>query len=111
MVQNLDLFVVCRKYKSDIIDEILEHLQDDDMNGNNGDEYLWECSKAKGFKTNLEFMEDLLKSSEYTKVEDLVCLFMNTLIDKDYYYKDYEIKIYHIDDNRTAVAVMTEGMD
>ena len=32
------------------IDEILEHLQDDDMNGNNGDEYLWECSKAKGFK-------------------------------------------------------------
>lgn len=111
MTQILELFVINRKYKSDIIDEILKHLQDDDMLGYNGDECLWECSKAKGFKTNIEFMEDLLNTSEYTDVTDLVCLFLDTLIDNDSYYINYELKIYHIDDNKTAVAVVIEGED
>lgn len=56
-------------------------------------------------------MEDLLNTSEYTDVTDLVCLFLNTLVNKDCYYIDYELKICHIDDNKTAVAVVIEGND
>lgn len=111
MINNLELFTVIEGNKQNIIMEILNNLQDDDMNGNNGSEYLWECSKKLNFKTNLEYMEYILNKSDFNEVGDLIGLFLKTLCQLDSFYKNYEFKTMWIDNTKKAVAIITECAD
>ena len=45
-----------------IIEKLFWNL-DEDMNGNNGEEYLWDKAKAKGFDSNLRYITQLYEDT------------------------------------------------
>ena len=69
----------------------LTDLQDEDLNGNNGEGYLWEDSKKANCKTNLEYLMKVCLDSDKTDVEDLAHLYCKTWLDHDYYYTNYQV--------------------
>ena len=59
-------------------------MEDEDFNGNNGPDYLWE--EAKGFECNLDYVLDQIKDCK--SVTEYVVMFLEFLT-KDHYYEDY----------------------
>jgi len=60
---------------------------DDDFNGNNGENYLWDV--AKKFDTNLEYCINEIKNmaSQKSMVEKFVVMWLS----EDHYYGHYEV--------------------
>ena len=54
---------------------------DEDFNGNNGEEYLWEVAKEKGFENNADYLTDKVLKG-ITKDEPLTCQQVQKLIDE-----------------------------
>ena len=77
---------------------------DDDMNGNNGDEYLWEVAKEKGYENNAEYLADLvLNNPTYKTVsEKLEAFAKEFFVSNDYYYKGYELE--HLEDGDDIIV-------
>lgn len=61
---------------------------DNDLNGENGEEYLWYETEEKGYKSNIEWLLDQIKhiENDETKVD----MFLNLWFKHDDYYQDYE---------------------
>lgn len=103
---------VTKKDISDIFYKLATH--DDDFNGNNGDEYLWEEAENNGFETNCDYLVHTLlkdipedKILEYGEVRKLLDKFFDGWTYNDSYYDglDFDFE----DENNilfVAVAVM-----
>ena len=62
---------------------------DEDFNGNNGPEYLWE--DAEGFETNADYCWSIAEKEKTPRlmIEKFISLWMG----KDSYYADYSVEI------------------
>lgn len=87
----------------------LSNFEDEDFNGNNGKEYLWE--NAKGFKSNKEYVIDLLyrhyKNSDIKDINILhsLCTQYFYYLFSDYnYYIDYKFKVDNEQDNEVVIT-------
>ena len=67
--------------------------QDDDFNGNNGDEYLWDSAEENGFESNEDYLTDrVLKNIEpnqelsLQEVGKLIDEFLSEWTGNDNYY-------------------------
>ena len=69
----------------------LTDLQDEDLNGNNGEGYLWEDSKKANCETNLDYLVKVCMDSDKTDVEDLARLYCETWINHDGFYTNYDV--------------------
>lgn len=67
---------------------------DDDFNGNNGDEYLWE--EAEGFESNAEYCLSVAEKESTPRA--MIDKFISLWMGKDYYYEDYDLGTLVIDD-------------
>lgn len=93
----------------------LSNFNDEDFNGNNGEEYLWEC--AEGYDSNMEYVldelrkkytEDIIQEDVY-KVIDLVRDYFNEFLGNDGYYKDYEFDVDVEDGDVIIVCAWIQG--
>lgn len=64
-------------------------LMDDDFNGSNGIEYLWE--EAKGFESNADYCLSIAEKEKTPR--DMIEKFISLWMSRDYYYKDYDLGI------------------
>lgn len=104
------------KCKQDL-DEILSALscfQDEDFNGNNGEEYLWEC--AEGFECNQDYVLDLLEKEYKNKdiqdvfnVESLCQDYFEHFMGEDCYYNEFTLNVDVEDDNVIIACAWTCG--
>lgn len=83
----------------------LSIFDDEDFNGNNGDEYLWEV--AKGFESNQDYVLDTLDKSDLTG-EQLVYMYFDMWLGNDGYYGDYDVIVDSFSDNKAVVSVAYE---
>lgn len=74
-----------------IFTQLAEH--DDDFNGNNGEEYLWDSAKENGFESNEDYLTDkVLKGIEpnqelaQQEVGKLIDKFLSDWTGRDNYY-------------------------
>lgn len=86
---------------------------DDDFNGKNGDEYLWDEAKESGYQSNLDFLiNEIIKKETNKTDEELVQLFIGQWIDSDDYYKSRSFHVYCDKDGIAefiALAIITGG--
>ena len=74
---------------------------DEDMNGGNGDEYLWDETIADGFNTNSEYLANLSvnkfkneEASPIEKLEHMAKFFLDEWLKRDHnYYSDMTFKL------------------
>lgn len=81
-------------------------LCDNDFNGENGLEYLWE--EAEGFESNAEYCLSIAEKEPTPRkmVEKFISLWMG----KDYYYEDYDLGVLVRDDRLfISLAYTTEA--
>jgi len=66
---------------------------DNDMNGENGDEYLWPDASDHGFKSNAEYLADaVLSDPDCTTARQMFEAFAERFYEtNNHYYKDYDI--------------------
>ena len=62
---------------------------DNDFNGENGKEYLWE--DAEGFESNLEYCLSIAEKESTPKL--MIRKFVGLWMGKDNYYLDYDLEI------------------
>ena len=76
--------------------ECMANLQniDEDFNGNNGLEYLWE--DAEGFPSNAEYCWSIAQKEPTPSA--IIEKFISMWMGRDYYYQDYDIGIVIEDD-------------
>ena len=64
---NISIMLMRTTYcNNDSLPHTIEKLfwnLDEDMNGNNGEEYLWDKAKAKGFDSNLRYITQLYEDT------------------------------------------------
>ena len=85
----------------------LMHLADCDcdFNGENGSEYRWK--EAEGFESNAEYCLSIAAKEPTPKA--MIEKFVSMWMDKDYYYKDYNLGIIVQDDKLFMSLVYTIG--
>lgn len=64
-------------------------LHDNDFNGENGEEYLWEC--AQGFESNADYCFSIAEKESTPKA--MIEKFIELWMDKDGYYEDYSVEV------------------
>ena len=80
------------KNSADVKEALISLCESDyDMNGENGDDYLWD--EAKGYDSNSEYLASRV-GNEFQTVKDVISAFKNFMdewMNRDYYYNDYDI--------------------
>ena len=80
---------------------------DNDFNGNNGSEYLWEESGLCGFESNAEYCLWMAQHEETPR--EMIEKFISLWMGRDNYYVDYDLGILVEDDKLfLSLAYMTE---
>lgn len=74
-------------------------VNDNDFNGENGPEYLWEC--AEGYECNADYALERARREDTTK--DMIHEFIKTWMGNDSYYDDYDIEILEFE-NKLAIS-------
>ena len=81
-------------------------LCDNDFNGENGLEYLWE--EAEGFESNSEYCLSIAEQEPTPRA--MVEKFISMWMGRDYYYEDYDIGVLVRDDRLfISLAYTTEA--
>ena len=78
-------------YDKDEVESSLLSLADcdNDFNGENGPEYLWE--EAEGFESNAKYCMSIAKNE--TNIRDMIEKFISMWMGRDYYYENYDIGV------------------
>ena len=98
------------EFNSQIIDNTKENVieyfnnivneYDDDFNGNNGEDYLWDIAKDDGFKTNIDYcINKVMKQYEIDNdivkaIED----FFKLWFESDSFFDEYDYCVYEYKD-------------
>lgn len=78
---------------------------DNDFNGENGPEYLWE--EAEGFECNADYCLSIAEKENTPR--EMIEKFISLWMSRDYYYQDYDLGILVEDDKLfLSFAYMTE---
>ena len=101
--------VQCNPLDKESIISALTLIQDEDINGNNGDEYLWEVAKENNCKTNLEYLEKLLRESDKDTISGLAFLYFDTWFGNDSYYQTYQFTYNIVHDTAVISVVIISG--
>lgn len=88
---NLEHYYEVVPYDKDEVESCLLSLADcdNDFNGENGLEYLWE--EAEGFESNAEYCMSVAKKEE--NIRDMIEKFISMWMGRDYYYEDYDLGV------------------
>lgn len=81
----------------------LSNFSDEDFNGGNGKEYLWEF--AQGYESNQEYVLNTLEKSELIG-EELINKYFELWLENDGYYKNYDVIVTSFQDNKATISVV-----
>lgn len=106
---TLSLEEVKKPGNRDSLAEALRNLADvdNDFNGNNGEDYLWDEAHDKGFTSNLDYsLNDAFKKR---KDISILISFLGLWLDEDSYYSDYDYEVlYDENGNIKTIALALE---
>ena len=81
--------------RADLLEALLSFAEDydNDFNGQNGEEYLWDDAKEAGFSSNAEYLLDDLDKAYPTDDRTLIAEYFSEWLGHDNYYHDYDFNI------------------
>ena len=99
-------YEVMMNIKEDVIETLMCLADiDNDFNGENGVEYLWE--DAEGFESNATYCLSIAEKENTPR--EMIEKFISLWMSRDYYYQDYDLGILVEDDKLfLSLAYMTE---
>lgn len=83
-------------------------VYDNDFNGENGPDYLWDYAEAEGYESNYDYA--YAKALEKENFKDIIHEFIDIWMKYDSYYEDYDIEILEIGDKLAISFVYTEAV-
>ena len=101
---KLELFKVKTNDRKDVRNSLISLCYGDaDMNGDNGEEYLWDEAREHGYSNNSSYLADYVMANN-SKVASMFTDFMFIWMerDKSYYDLGYEIDFIEEEDNLTV---------
>lgn len=84
----------------------LREFSDEDLNGNNGEDYLWEKAREQGYENNQDYIIDMLDTTQ--SVAHIIADYFKSWLDTDGYYKHYSVRATEIEDNKLLITLTTE---
>ena len=106
---NLRVAEATKKDKESIINALNEIASIDcDFNGENGEEYLWEEAKAKGYKSNMDYVSHTVDG--YTS-QAIVYKYLSMWLGRDNYYSSYDYQVLELSDSDTLIIVVSYIID
>lgn len=86
---SLSLKIVEPENRDALLSALKGCVNDDDLNGKNGEEYLWADAKESGFGNNLDYIASEVKNIP----NDTACIvsFFEYCYGHDVYYQDYKV--------------------
>lgn len=100
MSRNLSMhhnYEVMANNKIDVAEYLMElAMCDNDFNGENGEEYLWE--EAEGFESNAEYCLAVVTNIEEITPKEMIEKFISLWMERDSYYSEYDLGIVAEDD-------------
>lgn len=82
-------------------------MVDNDFNGENGADYLWE--EAQGYESNRDYLLD--KVSQYDVIEVMIYKYFDRWIGHDTYYDAYNYDIIYNENNEIIAIALAYGVD
>lgn len=82
---------------------------DCDFNGDNGEEYLWDSAKEKGFSTNVDYVISEVMKNEC--LYDVINEFFKMWMGYDNYYEDYDFSIIEEEYSHTMHLVVAYNVE
>lgn len=103
---NINLYTGLEEVKLGNRESLLNALRglsefDNDFNGENGDDYLWE--EANGFESNMEYLVNEVKNIEDD--EECVNTFFEEWLNHDKYYDEWNVSV--ITDEKKKVKAIS----
>jgi hypothetical protein len=101
---DMKLVKVEGKTKEDLCNALRELAKlDDDFNGNNGIDYLWEEVDSSKYQSNIDYLLDnLIGNTDKELIED----FVKCWIEEDSYYVDYKLQVLYDKDNKAECIAL-----
>lgn len=84
---------------------VLSWFGDEDFNGNNGKEYLWEIAKKLGYKSNQEYVINEISAKESDNFNKISTYFKEWL-DNDSGYLCYDWDLHQVKDNTYTLTLV-----
>ena len=89
--------------RKEVLDTLSDMYTDEDLSGNNGEEFTWESAVEQGFNSSQEYIVSLLDNSGLEGV-DLVEAFLHQWFDHDSYYGEWTMETAEIGDSTVAIS-------
>lgn len=100
---KINTVIVRENTKEAVINALVELSDlDADFTGDNGDEYLWNKAKAKGFENNRDYVLNEIKDDNKVSMIDN---FFRLWLGNDNYYKDYDYNILLDKESKNIVVI------
>jgi hypothetical protein len=103
-IRKVDVNIVEVDTNYKLGEQIINLMNDDDHNGNNGKEYLWK--EAKGYKCNFDYISTIIDKNDVIDEDDetRINMALSELVDRikvhdQNYYVFGESNIYQVDQN------------
>lgn len=84
---------------------VLSWFEDEDFNGNNGKDYLWDEAEELGYESNQEYVlyEYVAKESE---VFNKIKVYFDMWLEHDSCYVDYQWDLHQVKDNTYTLTLV-----
>lgn len=84
--------------------DALTEFTDEDFNGNNGEDYLWEVAKEKGFSSNQDYVIDQIRKSDIHGT-NIVKTYLEEWLGNDSYVFMYKYDCKLVDSTMCVVSL------
>ena len=90
LTQNIEKYTTAEELKANVLEALSTFgIEDNDFNGENGAEYLWEV--AEGFESNREYLLDTI--AKIDDISKMIYTYFDEWLGYDGYYDSYEYNI------------------
>lgn len=85
---------------------VLSWFGDEDFNGNNGKDYLWEEAEKLGYESNQEYVLCHFVDKDDLTPEEKIKTYFENWLGNDGYYIDYSYDLHHVKDNTYTLTLV-----
>ena len=103
VTQNIEQYNTAEELKANVLDALADFgVNDNDFNGENGAEYLWE--QAKGFESNRDYLLD--KVAKIDDIGKMIYEYFDKWLGCDGYYDSYAYNIIRNEANEIVAIAL-----
>lgn len=108
LTQNIEKYTTAEELKEKVLEALSTFgMEDNDFNGENGAEYLWE--KAQGYESNRDYLLD--KIATYNDIGKMIYDYFDGWLGDDGYYDAWEYNIIRNEADKIVAIALVYGIE